>query len=132
MANAVSVTGLRELERAFRNADRALAGDLKDALQEAAAPVRSDAQALASSSISNLKPGDPWAGMRIGTGRSIVYVAPVERGAKSRGDERKRRPKFGTKLLTEAMEPALERNRARVETRLDKMLDEVANVWERG
>jgi hypothetical protein len=70
--------------------------------------------------------------MRIGIGRSIVYVAPIERGAKSRGDERKRRPKFGTKLMDEAMEPALERNRAVVETRLDRMLDEVANVWERG
>lgn len=132
MANAVQVTGLRELERAFRRADRALAGDLKDALQEAAAPVRRDAQALASSEISRVKPGDPWAGMRIGIGRSIVYVAPAERGVKSRGDERKRRPKFGTKLMDEAMEPALERNRTVVETRLDRMLDEVANVWERG
>jgi len=131
MANAVSVTGLRELERAFRRADRALAGDLKDALEEAAAPVRRDAQALASSEISHVRPGDPWAGMRIGTGRSIVYVAPIERGAKSRGDERKRRPKFGTKLLTEAMEPALERNTANVEKRLEKMLDELAAVWGR-
>lgn len=132
MADAVAVTGLRELERAFRRTDRALAGDLKDALEEAAAPVRSDAQALAASEISHVRPGDPWAGMRIGTGRSIVYVAPIERGAKSRGDERKRRPKFGTKLMTDAMEPALERNRGKVETRLDKMLDELANVWERG
>jgi len=132
MANAVSVTGLRELERAFRRADRALAGDLKDALQEAAAPVRSDAQALAVSEISHLKEGDPWAGMRIGIGRSIVYVAPIERGVKSRGDERKRRPKFGTKLMEEVLEPALERNRSQVEHRLDQMLDEVANVWERG
>lgn len=132
MADAVSITGLRELERAFRRTDRARAGDLKDALEEAAAPVRRDAQALAVSEISHVRPGDPWAGMRIGTGRSIVYVAPIERGAKSRGDERKRRPKFGTKLMDEAMEPALERNRTVVEARLDKMLDELAAVWERG
>lgn len=132
MANAVSVTGLRELERAFRRADRARAEDLKHALEEAAAPVRRDAQALASSEISHVRPGDPWAGMRIGTGRSIVYVAPIERGVKSRGDERKRRPKFGTKLMEEAMEPALEPNRSVVEARLDKMLDELASVWERG
>jgi hypothetical protein len=132
MADAVSITGLRELERAFRRTDRARAGDLKDALEEAAAPVRRDAQALAVSEISHVRPGDPWAGMRIGTGRSIVYVAPIERGAKSRGDERKRRPKFGTKLMDEAMEPALARNRTVVEARLDKMLDELAAVWERG
>lgn len=131
MANAVHVSGLRELERAFLRTDRALAGDLKDALTEAAAPVRRDAQALAASQIRNVRPGDPWAGMRIGVGRSIVYVAPIARGVKSRGDQRFTRPKFGTKLLREAMEPALEHNRFVVERRLDAMLDEVADVWER-
>jgi hypothetical protein len=30
------------------------------------------------------------------------------------------------------MEPALARNRTVVEARLDKMLDELAAVWERG
>lgn len=132
MANAIHVTGLRELELAFLRADRARAGDLRDALMEAAAPVRSAAQALASAEIRNVHAGDPWAGMRIGIGRSIVYVAPVERGLKSRGDDRKRRPKFGTLLMNRAMEPALEENRVRVEDRLDRMLDEVADVWEAG
>jgi hypothetical protein len=130
MADAVRVVGLRQLERAFRAADRAVASDLKDALEEAAQPVRRDAQSLASSQITNVSPGDPWAGMRIGSSRSIVYVAPIER-SRGRGDSPRRRPKFGTKLMTEAMEPALERNRENVERRLDRMLDEVADVWER-
>ena len=99
------------MQRAFRRADKALDGDLKDALTEAAAPVRSDAQRLAASEIRNVNPGDPWAGMRIGIGRSIVYVAPVERGVKSRGDERKRRRNMGNLLMGGAMEPALEQNR---------------------
>jgi hypothetical protein len=129
---AVAVSGLRELQSAFRRTDRALEVDLRDALAEAAAPVRSDAQALAASEIRNVSPGDPWAGMRIGIGRSVVYVAPVERGAKSRGDQRKRRPNLGNLLMDRAMEPALERNEEKVERRLDQMLDEVAAVWERG
>jgi hypothetical protein len=130
MAEAVRVLGLREVQRAFRAVDKAVASDLKDALEEAAQPVRRDAQALASSEITNVQQGDPWAGMRIGTGRSLVYVAPIER-SRGRGDSPRRRPKFGTKLMDEAMEPALERNRANVENRLDSMLDEFADLWER-
>ena len=131
MAQAVKVRGLKELQRAFRAADRAIENDLKDALAEAAAPVRSDAQALAASRIQNVSPGDPWSGMRIGVGRSVAYIAPIERGAKGRGNERKRRPKFAGLLRGRAMEPALERNINNVERRFEKLIDEVADVWER-
>lgn len=130
MAEAVRIRGLREAQRAFRAADKAVASDLRDALEEAAQPVRRDAQALASSEITKVQQGDPWAGMRIGTGRDVVYVAPIER-SRGRGDSPRRRPKFGTKLMTEAMEPALARNVENVVNRIDRMLDEVADVWER-
>lgn len=128
----IKVEGLANLQRAFTRADRALRTDLRDALQEAAAPVRSDAQQLAGSQIRRMGQGSPWTRMRIGIlGGTVVYVAPVERGVKGRGGERRRRPKLKPLMLDRALEPALERNRQAVVRRLDHMLDEVARVWDR-
>jgi len=132
MAEAVHVEGLRELERAFGAADRELRNDLRDALAEAAAPVRSDAQSIAGSgAIRNLRSGAPWTRMRIGVGASIAYVVPAERGVKGRGNARRRRPDFGQMLVGRAMEPALERNVVKVEERFGEMLDDVCRVWDR-
>lgn len=131
MADAVRVLGLRELERAFARADREVRNDMRDALAEAAAPVRSDAQALAASRIRNLKAGDPWTSMRIGVSRTVAYVAPVQKGLQSRGGQRRRRPNLADLLMGRAMEPALTQNREVVERRVERLIDEVANVWER-
>ena len=131
MADAIRVDGLAELQRAFTAADRALREDLRDALQEAAAPVRRDAQAMAGVTIHNLRPGDPWTRMRIGQTGSVVYVAPVERGASARANQRRRRRNFKGLLLNRAMEPALARNRGHVIRRLDGLLADVKKVWER-
>lgn len=131
MAQAISVDGLAELERAFAAADRTLRHDLDDALEEAAAPVRSDAQFLAGTAITRNPAGSDWTRMRIGSRSSVVYVAPVERGAKGRGAQRFRRPKFKPLMLSRALEPALARNRQNVIRRLDGLLAEVKRVWER-
>lgn len=125
----VRVEGLDGLRRGFRAYDRALATDLDDALEEAANPVRQDAQAFASSSIRKMT--RPWAAMRVGTGRGVVYVAPVERGVKGRGNQRKRRPNLADLLMGRAMEPALRRNEATVVRRVDRALDDFARLWER-
>lgn len=71
--------------------------------------------------------------MRIGIERrnSFVYIAPVERGVKTRGRERFRRPKFADLMRDKAMEPALDAHRAQVVHRLDGLLAEVKAVWER-
>ena len=130
-SRAVHVEGLQGLLRAFGAADKRLRDDMRDALQEAAAPVRSEAQRLAGQITHVGGESRPWARMRIGMYSSLVYVAPVERGVKGRGNERFRRPRFGTKLLSEAMEPALEGRQQQVADRLDKLIDEVADVWER-
>lgn len=132
MAKAIQVDGLADLQRAFTAADRALREDLRDALQEAAAPVRADAQALAGtiSHMTTTRTSD-WTRMRTGIIEgTIVYVAPVERGSKARGDSRKRRRKFKD-VLGPRMDLALERNRGQVVRRLDAMLGEVKRVWER-
>ncbi len=132
--HAIRVEGLNGLVDAFAAADRHVRDDLRDALQEAAAPVRSAAQQLAGARISHMGGSHrPWERMRIGiAGRSVVYVAPVERGAKSRGAKTvKGRPNLARLLLDRAMEPALEENTRKVENRLDLLLDEVVTVWER-
>ena len=132
MANPIQVEGLAELQRAFTAADRALREDLRDALQEAAAPVRSDAQTLAGITISRMPQGSPWRLMRTGIlGGTIVYVAPVERGAKGRGNQRLRRPKFKPLMMRRVLEPALARNRGKIIKRLDLLLADVKRVWER-
>lgn len=128
---AVRVLGLRDLERAFDAADRTVRNDMRDALAEAAAPVRSDAQTLAGTEIRRLSAGSPWTRMRIGVGRTVAYVAPVERGVKGRGGQRRRRPNLANLLMDRAMEPALQRNQEQVARRVEKLIDEVANVWER-
>lgn len=127
---AIRVDGLSELFRAFGQADKALRSDLRDAVAEAASPVRSEAQSLAASQIRNVAPGDPWSMMRIGVAGNTAYVAPLERGVKGRQRNR-RRPKFAGLLLGRAMEPALANKRAAVMARFDSLLAEVERVWER-
>ena len=132
MARAIQVDGLADLQRAFTAADRALREDLRDALQEAAAPVRSDSQALAMtiSHMTTTKATD-WTRMRTGIiDGTVVYVAPVERGSKSRGNQRLRRRRFKD-VLGPRMDAALAKNRGHVIRRLDAMLGEVKRVWER-
>ena len=131
-STAIRVDGLDDLVRAFNAADRALTSDLKDALTEAAAPVRRDAQILTPAAIHNLGAGDPWARMRTGiVSRSIVYVAPVERGARAKANARLRRGDRYKRIALPPMEAALVRNRGRVLTRLVGLLGEVKRVWER-
>jgi hypothetical protein len=131
-SNAIRVDGLDDLVRAFNAADKALTSDLKDALTEAAAPVRRDAQVLTPAAIHNLGARDPWARMRTGVvSRSIVYVAPVERGTKAKANAKLRRGDKYKRRALPPMEQALARNRGRVLTRLDGLLGEVKQVWER-
>lgn len=125
---AVHVRGLTELMRAFGVADEALKADLKDALSEAAQPVRAEAQRLAGQ-IRNVR-GDhrPWARMRVGLYQSVVYVAPAERGVRNGP---RRRPRFADLMLDRAMEPALESHKSETKRRLEQMINEVVTVWER-
>lgn len=128
---AVHVVGLNGMLRAFAEADKTLRDDLKDALQEAAQPVRGAAQQLAGTRIRHMGVGRPWARMRVGQSGSIVYVAPVERGVKGRGGQRLRRPNLADLMMDRAMEPALEGHQEQVIQRLDKLIDEVIDVWTR-
>lgn len=125
----VKVEGLAGLRRACRLAGNGLSRDLNDAMKAAAEPVRQDAQALALANIS--KVGIPWSRMRVGIARHSVYVAPVERGIKSKTLAGRRRPRFKTKLLDEAMAPALVQNSDKVAAEFNDAVKDMGRLWAR-
>lgn len=124
----VRVQGLAELEKAFKLAGPVANKGLRLALREVAEPVRRDAEALARGRITRI--GVPWSQMRVGVTQRFVYVAPKQRGVKSRTDRRFRRPNFFDLLMGRSLEPALERNTALIETGLGHALDTVGRAWE--
>jgi hypothetical protein len=124
---------MRELSAAFALAGREAQASLRIAEREAAEPVRSTAERLAVSEISGVRRGRKrWQQMRVGTTRTLVYVAPVQRGVKTTGRNQLRRPKFADLLMDRAMQPALERNEARVDRAFERLFDRVADDFNRG
>lgn len=143
MAGAVSgatirVRGLRELNKAFNQAEKHVRGDLKGELHRVAVPVQLMAQRLAVTKISglaatNTTSGAEWAHMRIGATQTIVYVAPQQRGRLTKRNKRRYArgmgtgpPSFADLLMTKAMEPALNMNEGETVRRLEDMLDRLA------
>lgn len=128
--NAVRIEGLRELERAFRLYDVGLAKGLREVLEASAEVVRPDVESLAVQTIKQ-SPVD-WTRMRVGVLRRVAYVAPVQRGNRSRRpSNRARGAKFKTRMLERAMEPALEQNIQRVEQEFEDALRDLARMWSR-
>lgn len=130
MADTIRVEGLRELQRAFKHADKVLSTELRDGLKEAAEPVRQAAEELAVANITRI--GVPWSRMRVGVTQKTVYVAPRQRGTKGRGDDPRRRPNLFGLMMGRSLEPALDRNVGQVEARLERLLDTVGRAWETG
>lgn len=128
-ARTLRVEGLRELQRAFSIADKTLAKEMRERLRDVAEPVRADAERLAVQEIRRI--GIPWSRMRVGVTRSLVYVAPVERGVKSRGRASRARPNLADLLMGRAMSPALDANQGRVLHELEEVLGDVGQAWER-
>jgi hypothetical protein len=69
--------------------------------------------------------------MRVGVTQRLVYVAPRERGVKSRGPDPRGRPKFATLMEARAMDPALERNEPMIERQVEALFDDLAADWNR-
>ena len=133
MANAVRIEGLRELERAFKLYGRGLEKGLREVLEASAEVVRPDAQLLTRSALKPPKEGGAdWTQMRVGVTRRMGYVAPVERGNRSRRpSSRARGAKFKARVLGRALEPALQNNKPRVEREFKDALVDLARMWSR-
>lgn len=126
----VLVTGLGDLQRAFARCDPLLKRELRTELRKVAEPVASDAERLALAGITHI--GIPWSRMRVGVTRRSVYVAPKQRGVKTRGRGRLRRPNLAPLLLERAMGPAVQNNEGLIVGRAQHVLDVVGRDWERG
>lgn len=125
----VAVRGLAELTRTFNQAPADAKRAYRSELRDLGEPVRMSAEGLAASTIRRI--GPKWSKMRTGVTTRLVYVAPRQRGVSGRGPNPRRRPNLATLLSTRALEPALERNRHRIEDDFDRMLDRLVNKWGR-
>lgn len=129
-ASTIRVHGFRELDRAFGKADKTLRKELRDAYKDAAEPVVRDAELLARLDLKNIQKGEnDWSEMRARATQRAVWVAPVQRGVKSRGRDSFRREKLAP-LLLDPMERSLDQNVDEVLGRFEDMLDTVGRAWE--
>ncbi len=124
-SETIHVQGLRELNRAFKAADRTLSRELRVSLRAAVEPVRTTAEQLATEQIPRI--GVPWSQMRIGVTTTSVYLAPKQRGTKFQS---RRRPNLAKLLLERSMQPALEQNESLVVENVERTLATVGLAWE--
>lgn len=133
---AVAVHGLADLHRAFAKADKDRRKALRDVERDVAEPVRSTAEGMAITRIRGIaRTANPkWHGMRIGITRSLVYVAPKQRGRLTRKDPARYRrgTRFADLLMDLAMDPALEQHRGSFEFRMARAFDQLADEFNRG
>lgn len=126
--SAIHVRGLRELERAFKLADREEQKQLRATLKETAAPVKRAAEGKAIGRIRNMPKSPKWAVMRIGLAKNVVYMVPKQKGSHGRGPTR--RSNLKDLLLDRAMIPARVEQEANVVRGIEQMLDTVGQKWE--
>lgn len=126
MANTARIKGFTQLQRAFALADPALKRRFRSTLRDVAEPVKSTSESLASERIRNMT--EQWSRMRVGVTTTVVYVAPASR---RRGSGKRRRRNLYDLMLGRSLEPALDQNSPRTIAEVERMLDGLANDWER-
>jgi hypothetical protein len=122
--------GAFELALAFRAINKEMGDGIKEALENAAEPVRSGATTLAREQISGVARGRiPWYQMRIGSNLSkgLVYIAPQQRSTKLAS---RKRPNLAPRLLAPMLQ-SLESNAGRVEDEFERTVDDATRAWER-
>jgi hypothetical protein len=125
MPPAIALRGQRDLLAAVARADNETRRDVHAGMRAIAEPVRRDAETLARQRIPRI--GPRWPVMRTGVTRRVVYVAPKQRGLKTRPDDPRRRPNLAPLLMGQAMQPALDRHAADFERLLEHELDRIAD-----
>ena len=128
MEPKIVVHGLADLQRAFQFAEKDAKKEVRTALREVAGPIQRDAESNASR-FQNI--GPRWGKFRIGVTRSLIYVAPKQRGRQTQKNRAYGRPLFGTKLMDEAMDPALQKNIHNIEHQMEQALDRLATGFYR-
>lgn len=127
---AAVVKGFRDVNIAFAHADETLRKAWLAGRRQLGEPVRRDVEQLAVSSIRHMSASPAWARMRIGVTRTLVYVAPRERGTRSR--QPSSRPNLSGLLMDRAMQPALDRHEYEIVANFERLLDHMADSFNRG
>ena len=124
----VRLEGLNELVRAFRVADKAVARDVRTAIEQAGEPIRQEAEQRVRTNISGMaRSRIPWWTIRAGVERSTIgYIVPAQRGGRGRSGRRNL-----ASLIAAQEEAALDANAHRVLDEFDDALNEVAKAWAR-
>ena len=128
MAPAVRVTGIREVTKALRYADRDVRLGVRKELRSVGEPIAHTAETLAVASIPGMPRSPAWARMRVGLNAYVIYVAPRKRGTK---DPSRKRRNFAPLLWGRSMEPALARHTPTLVADFDQMLQRVADRFNR-
>jgi hypothetical protein len=129
---AVVVKGIRDVNAAFARTDRDIRLGWRAGMRQVAEPVRQDAERLAASEIRRMPASPRWSRMRVGVTRTMVYVAPRQKGTRGRGPVAGRRPNLAGLLMDRAMQPALERHEHDTTAAFERLLDTVADRFNHG
>lgn len=132
MPATVIVANLPEIQRALAKTGPAVEAAMKEGLRDAAEPVAKLAENLSLAKIKRMRRSPQWAVTRIGVTRSAVYIAPKERGVKSRNpfDPRRRglnikKGGLVTQMMGKSFDPALTTMEPVVLARVNHLLGEV-------
>ena len=123
--NTSPVRGINELNRAFVLAGSETRKVLPVLLRGAIRPVERGAESMAAT----IGAGTQWSEQRSVVSRRSAYIAPTKRGTKI---VPRKRPKFARRLLTRAMEPALNANREQVGQKFDELMARIERQFNRG
>ncbi len=133
LEHPVLVVNLDTINRNLKALGPAVQIAARKGMLEGAEPIRKDAEDLARSDISGMKRAKksppPWSLQREGATIHEVYIAPVERGVKSKTDPSRRRPNFVGVMFGKSYDPAFEKGKAGVVVFVDKWLTGVSTAF---
>ncbi len=131
--NPVLVVNLDLIHKQLRALGPAVDKAARAGMTEGAEPIRRDAENLARDEISGMKRAKasppPWSIQRVGQTVHEVYVAPRERGVKSKTDSSRRRPNFVGVMFGKSYDPAFEHGKPGVVAFVDKWLSTVSGEF---
>ena len=125
----ITMTGYSQLRLIASKAGPEVKKDLDARLRELAEPMRATAESLALEKITRI--GVPWSRMRVGVTRRVTYIAPKQRGIKTRGPHPHKRPNLADLIEERAMAPALEQHKGALEAGAEGVLADFALRWNR-
>ncbi len=127
----VYLENLAELNRSLKLLGPKVQAAAKAGMLEGAEPIRRNAEDLARDEISGMQRSKrkppPWSIQRSGQTVHEVYIAPRERGVKSKTDPSRRRLNFVGVMFGKSYNPAFERGRPLLVQTVDNWLGKVVD-----